>query len=715
MKKTFIFLIFISNSGMIFSQVKGYSKFLDINKNQFDEVLGSTGKIGDDIVIRLMNSKINNDTLSTSLVKYNTQYDSISSSTYYKDVQAGITFTIQEGKLLLSNENKPNLDAITVASINAKTLHKDTIIALKIPKGKYFDHYITKSILYNNKHFIGARTLNKEKFIPYLGWNQYEGCAVFFVLNKNLKLDTMLIYPPTEGGAFLKIEDLDVGPDSVLYVTFYERYLKQIGINTPFLESRKVIYGIDKNYKTVFKWLGVSTNLSPVPESMLAIDKNNIKYFDYKDEYRHHVLAINPDSSIKWHILIDSSYQRTYNFNSLKIAKDGNLLAAGFADSGLENIAESGYAIKINAATGKIIWQKVFRVNNNHDKLGKDFWWPFRTDFQDIEELPNGDLIMVGNVREYDINTPPNQFPYDHKLWVVRTDKNGCLYENCRYIQDIVSKKYYIPYVSPRNEWIADTYHPNPAIKFIRRSFSKDSTLLNGKYYRSLMYSYEVTGVSKSAGIFMREEHGAVYEYNAQKKKESLIYNMNYSIGDTIAGNPNTTQPAAMVVDVGVYNLLDKIPRKYYKYVFKKSCPDTITVMEGFGDTQGFWARMGHCSLFDGEPESIRCFSVDGQLLYKRSDVGGCFISPTKDLVNERLKISPNPVTDILNIQYTNNQSDVNFDFTITDLSGSVLLKSTLTSNNDKIDISSFQNGFYFITFFENNRFITTKRFVKAD
>jgi hypothetical protein len=78
-------------------------------------------------------------------------------------------------------------------------------------------------------------------------------------------------------------------------------------------------------------------------------------------------------------------------------------------------------------------------------------------------------------------------------------------------------------------------------------------------------------------------------------------------------------------------------------------------------------------------------------------------------------KIFPNPVTDILNIQYTNNQSDINLDIVITNLSGSLVLKSVLDANDSKIDISSFQNGFYFLSFFDNNRLIATERFVKTD
>jgi hypothetical protein len=275
--------------------------------------------------------------------------------------------------------------------------------------------------------------------------------------------------------------------------------------------------------------------------------------------------------------------------------------------------------------------------------------------------------------------------------------------------------KGYIPFVSPRNEWVADydALIKDPANIFIRYSFSKDSTLFQGKYYRSLMSSYKETDEVKSTGTFMREAQGAIYQYDTKQNKESLIYNMNYKVGDSIAANPNLGQPSSWIQKIGVYSLLDNVPRKSYTRAFK-DCPELVTIVEGIGDIQGFMMQL-YCSTADGGLRSVRCFSTDGKLLYKRSDVGGCFISPTKDLVNERLKISPNPVTDILNIQYTNNQSGINVDIVVTDLSGRLVLKSVLNSNENKIDVSSFQNGFYFITFFENNRFITTKRFAKVD
>jgi hypothetical protein len=340
-------------------------------------------------------------------------------------------------------------------------------------------------------------------------------------------------------------------------------------------------------------------------------------------------------------------------------------------------------------------------VNQNFDPtLPEDF--PYLAGFNDLVELPDGDLLAAGYVRKYMGGTSPAN-PYNFDLWIVRTSSEGCLWDNCGYIQDIVTRDNYIPIVTPDNEWVVDYLFPSFPPEIRRYTFSLDSTLLSGKYYRELIYSKSMSGGPwQSTGEYLREDNGKVFKiWGNGNQPERLIYDMDFGIGDTLVPNPALGQGDRKIVQVGTIELLDGVPRKFL-LLESTQCIDTTTWIEGMGDVERlFWTEV-FCSMGeDGPPVLIRCFSTNGQLLYKRPDVDGCYTSSSKGVNLPKMKVYPNPASDMLlfDMEDISLLNIVN----LFDAVGHLVSRNQIFLSEGKIDVSHLPNGFYTgIAYFKN-------------
>ena len=78
-----------------------------------------------------------------------------------------------------------------------------------------------------------------------------------------------------------------------------------------------------------------------------------------------------------------------------------------------------------------------------------------------------------------------------------------------------------------------------------------------------------------------------------------------------------------------------------------------------------------------------------------------------------KISMSPNPVTDVLNIQtgvLLNNTNNYAMGF---DFSGRVMFKTVLQSGNNKIDMHSYPAGTYLIQVHAQNGDVFTQKIVK--
>ena len=192
-------------------------------------------------------------------------------------------------------------------------------------------------------------------------------------------------------------------------------------------------------------------------------------------------------------------------------------------------------------------------------------------------------------------------------------------------------------------------------------TFSADSVLMDGEYYHILLYATSMTSFWLQTDEYFREENGKVYkigELSGTTKK--LLYDFDFSIGDTLIPKANIAQGHREILSVGTIQFLDGIPRKFLtlECAAEFSEPISIVWIEGIEDIGQLFYTESFCSLAgDGSTELIRCFSTNGQTIYIRPDLEGCYITSVDNLKQDLLKCTPIRVpTFCILISITNKQ-----------------------------------------------------------
>ncbi len=680
--KKYIFVFFLLNSFTVFCQ-PWYSKIIDPFDGKHEKTTDFL-RIEDTLVIRTLG--VCGNKLCTTLGKYSITNDELFQVAYLDSVEGGFSVMAGNDTFILSSEDKIHGKVISVSQSDNLTLGFVGKIDLKIPDTKYYSYTIKRSIKFDNKYFIGCQALDNQTYIPYPGWYNDQESAVFFVLDENLQTDTIMILPPSSG-AYFRIEDLAIGPDSILYVSFLEKYLKS-DVQVPYLEIRKVLYGFDKHYKKVFEWIGPDLDILE-SRTCLANSPDSTIYMNHEHNYRSYLMAMKPDGSVKWECLLDSTIGwNLYYIQRLIVAENGDIVGAGIIASVVDELGWSGFLFRVNSQ-GQLKWKKAIRVNKGFD-LTIPAIYPYETSFEDLTELPNGDLIAVGYVRKY-VDSSPTGDPYNFDIWVVRTNSEGCMWDDCPYIQDIVTKDNYIPFVTPLNEWVVDFIPPHGFPKEIRRyTFSSDSVLLDGKYYHELLFSLNMSGGPWiSEQDFFREDNGKIYRW-LENMPERLVYDLHFGIGDSLVGM-DSNQATRYVTQVGSIQLQDDIPRKFIE--FNSGCGPSRWV-EGIGEMEDLLYSEVFCSLWDGIPLTIRCFSTNGQLLYQRPDISGCYTSSIQELAIDSIAVFPNPGSDVLYFR-TEDASSIASLKMFNSTGSLVLMVDNQKTPIDRVDVSTLPAGFY--------------------
>ncbi len=130
--------------------------------------------------------------------------------------------------------------------------------------------------------------------------------------------------------------------------------------------------------------------------------------------------------------------------------------------------------------------------------------------------------------------------------------------------------------------------------------------------------------------------------------------------------------------------------------------------IEGMGDVESLFWTESFCSAIDGDRASIRCFSTNGQLLYLRPDLEGCYTTSVDNIETGSLKVYPNPSSDILHFDINNEQPIERI--TIYDSVGNLVLTASKLLKENNLNVSILVSGFYIgIVHFRDNSLKTFK------
>lgn len=192
---------------------------------------------------------------------------------------------------------------------------------------------------------------------------------------------------------------------------------------------------------------------------------------------------------------------------------------------------------------------------------------------------------------------------------------------------------------------------------------------------------------------------------------DTILYDFTLQAGDTCKTLACLNcQSNGMVIRSIDSILIGAFYRKRYNFDTLGTC--SLSFIEGIGSTGGI---LGFCTFFEVGSE-LYCFSENGILLYNGSHCQGspysgpcnALYSNTNDYSSGRtIKIFPNPVSDILNIDH--NFSDA-LEINLIDVFGTTHYKNQIESGKTSfLYLSELSAGLYFLRAFNKKEYIVKK------
>jgi hypothetical protein len=244
-------------------------------------------------------------------------------------------------------------------------------------------------------------------------------------------------------------------------------------------------------------------------------------------------------------------------------------------------------------------------------------------------------------------------------------------------------------------ECAADTIIGNTRPKVIIRS----NTLYDKDLYTKVTHEY------------VYSEDGIVYWWDKQSQSYTTLYDFNANVGDQWTIHVGTQSIMIHVDDVEnvEYN------GATYRVLSVRDANDIFTgdIICGIGHTTSFFPEK-MLNNRDFNVDGIRCYWHFGEELLQFGEVDcdeiyNIYNDVAENEVSE-IEVYPNPAKDILIIK-----SDVLEmchgaslqEYTITNITGQTMMRGTISSDNQQVDVSNLENGMYFIKVGEKSvRFI---------
>jgi|GEM_PF-301365 len=221
--------------------------------------------------------------------------------------------------------------------------------------------------------------------------------------------------------------------------------------------------------------------------------------------------------------------------------------------------------------------------------------------------------------------------------------------------------------------------------------FIQGDTVLNGQHWKKIYNCYQDSTLSNpSFTCGIREENGRVFISNGMFTNDSLVYDHNLEVGDSVQ-----VCMGYKVVDTVDYVLIDGLSRKRIVFADPWGGWHKEIWLEGIGSNSGLPYALTYGCLFDIAFDLL-CVHKDGNLIFDNPMFDGCFISNVGiEEINSSVVFYPNPLTDISELKILNSNS-VFQSLIIIDVSGRIIREIPVIANKARVDKSGLKNGLYF-------------------
>jgi hypothetical protein len=245
---------------------------------------------------------------------------------------------------------------------------------------------------------------------------------------------------------------------------------------------------------------------------------------------------------------------------------------------------------------------------------------------------------------------------------------------------------------------------------------------LVGNMYGVFMYSgFPTTTLSGYANVQTYQNNNVVYVHNNETLAFDTLVNFNATIGDkwqliNYPASLNTSscgfsRPICTVINTGTILINSQtlktvqITHQLYSQTY------TNTIIEKIGTITDFLFPYYHCIIDGPSYGNFVCYSDNSFALYNPSGVACNFTTvglKNNSFLSENISVYPNPTNGSLNIE-AENASKVQ----VVSLLGQLVKEEELKIENKKTDISTLQNGVYFLKVFDKDKLIGTTKIIK--
>lgn len=252
-------------------------------------------------------------------------------------------------------------------------------------------------------------------------------------------------------------------------------------------------------------------------------------------------------------------------------------------------------------------------------------------------------------------------------------------------------------------EWYYEITNENGSVTYQYLECAADTTIgtTRPKVIVKSNTLYDKDLHTKITHEYVYSEDGIVYWWDKQSQSYTTLYDFNANVGDQWTINVGTHSITMHVDEVNnvEYN------GATYRVLTVRDADDIFSgdIICGIGHTTSFFPEK-MLNNRDFDVDGMRCYWHFGEELLQFGEVDCDEIYNIYNDVAENeetgFEVYPNPTKDILIIK-----SDVLEmchgaslqEYTITNITGQIMMRGTISSDNQQVDISNLENGMYFI------------------
>lgn len=518
----------------------------------------------------------------------------------------------------------------------------------------------------SNKIIYGQYSIeNNPKVFSFLLW-----------LNPDLSRDSLMIFDSSY--VWSVISDAKVDSNNNLYILS-----DAAKVFDHIVYNYRILLKYNSKKQKVFEWVSAPFGVNDGIPSFTLIDSATyvLEFVAEENGNIHSLIAINQESEMIWeHIFHIDDPKSLYRINDIITSKDGSILCCGIYRNISENTIETGYVCKLDR-DGNLLWERVFY--DQEELLLPESGINKVIHFSSIVEAPDNSIVIGGRVIH-------NFLSLDSKndVLLIVLDSSGCISSGCSVFNDITKLD---EFLNIDKVWTEVYYGPGGTYSYKYRTDSIPFEFDGNIYYQLQRASSEFSNDWSNTQSWLREDHGRIYEYGIGNNQ--ILYDYNLVVGDTFHMGNEFEIYDLLVEVVDSVSLLNGDLKK--RWLLRPLNPidsiDNLIWIEGIGNLNGLLTNFRPWST-DWDRSSILCVYWMNSIIYDDPEVDSCWLmsTSTKDILDDQLRIVPNPASDEISIIGLSQGIE---SIKVFDAFGRLYF----TGKEDKILVEEFPVGYYFL------------------